>query len=143
MPVLAGSGAFALSDALSWQGGLERRLLQAKAFYATIAVSTMAGVGLNFTPLNPVKALYWSAVVNGVLAAPVMAAVMAVAGNGRIMGRLTVSKPLLAAGMDGDDDHAGRQHRLLRALTIGQGTGMAHESRRGGPPGRSRPRRPV
>ena len=98
VPVLAGSGAFALSEALSWQGGLERRLLQAKAFYATIAVSTIAGVGLNFTTLNPVKALYWSAVVNGVLAAPVMAAVMLVAGNGRIMGRLTLSKPLLVAG---------------------------------------------
>ena len=98
VPVLAGSGAFALSEALSWQGGLERRLLQAKAFYATIAVSTMAGVGLNFTSLNPVKALYWSAVVNGVLAAPVMAAVMLVAGNGRIMGRLTLPKPLIVAG---------------------------------------------
>ena len=98
VPVLAGSGAFALSEALSWQVGLERRLLQAKSFYATIAISTMAGVGLNFTSLNPVKALYWSAVVNGVLAAPVMAAVMLVAGNGRIMGRLTLSKPFLAAG---------------------------------------------
>ena len=69
VPVLAGSSAFALSEAFDWQEGLDRRLLQAKAFYATIAVSTMAGVGLNFAALDPVKALYWSAVVNGVLAA--------------------------------------------------------------------------
>jgi Mn2+/Fe2+ NRAMP family transporter len=89
VPVLAGSGAYALSEAFHWSEGLDRRLLQAKSFYAAIAVSTMAGVGLNFTQLDPVKALYWSAVVNGVLAAPVMA-VMLIAANGRIMGRLTL-----------------------------------------------------
>ena len=98
VPILAGSGAYALSEAFSWREGLDRRLLQAKSFYATIAVSTMAGIGLNFTSLDPVKALYWSAVVNGVLAAPVMAAIMLVAGNGRIMGRLALSAPMLAAG---------------------------------------------
>ncbi len=74
------------------------RLFQAKAFYATIAVATMAGVGLNFTPLDPVRALYWSAVVNGVLAAPVMAVLMLIAGNGRIMGRLTASRTMLISG---------------------------------------------
>ena len=58
----------------------------------------MAEVGLNFTALDPVKALYWSAVVNGLLAAPVMAAVMLVAYNGRIMGRRTLSAPLRIAG---------------------------------------------
>ena len=98
VPVLAGSGAYAVSEALRWQAGLDRRLLQAKSFYAVIAVSTLAGVGLNFTALDPVRALYWSAVVNGVLAAPVMAAVMLAASNGRIMGRLTPSRAMLAAG---------------------------------------------
>ena len=98
VPVLAGSGAYALSEAFRWREGLDRRLLQAKAFYATIAVSTVAGIGLNFTPLDPVKALYWSAVVNGVLAAPVMAVMMLVAANGRIMGRLTLSFPMQIAG---------------------------------------------
>jgi Mn2+/Fe2+ NRAMP family transporter len=58
----------------------------------------MAGAGLNFTGLDPVRALYWSAVVNGVIAAPVMAAVMLVAGNGRIMGRLAVSRPIAVGG---------------------------------------------
>ena len=98
VPVLAGSAAYALSETFSWREGLDRRLLQAKSFYATIAVATMAGVGLNFTPLDPVRALYWSAVVNGVLAAPVMAVLMVIAGNGRIMGRLTVSRTLLVVG---------------------------------------------
>jgi len=90
VPVLAGSGAYALSETFRWREGLDRRLMQAKSFYATIAVSTLVGAGLNFTALDPVKALYWSAVVNGVLAAPVMAVIMLVAGNRRIMGRLTL-----------------------------------------------------
>ena len=90
VPVLAGSAAYAVSEAFGWREGLDQRLLQARWFYAAIAVATAAGVGLNFTRLDPVKALYWSAVVNGVLAAPVMAAVMLVGSNGRIMGRLTL-----------------------------------------------------
>lgn len=98
VPVLAGSAAYALAEAFKWREGLDRRLLQAKSFYATIAVATMAGVGLNFTPLDPVRALYWSAVVNGVLAAPVMAVLMLIAGNGRIMGRLTASPTMLVGG---------------------------------------------
>ncbi len=98
VPVLAGSGAYALSEALRWREGLDRRLLQAKSFYAAIAASTLCGVMLNFTSLDPVKALYWSAVVNGVLAAPVMAAIMLVASNGRIMGRLTLSPAMRIAG---------------------------------------------
>ena len=98
VPVLAGAGAYALSEAMDWRGGLDDRPLKAKAFYATIAVSTMAGVGLNFTALDPVKALYWSAVVNGILAAPVMAVLMLVACDARIMGRLVLPAPLRLAG---------------------------------------------
>ena len=98
VPVLAGSAAYAVSEAFRWREGLDLRLMQAKWFYATIAIATMAGVGLNFTRLDPVKALYWSAVVNGVLAAPVMAAVMLVAANGRIMGRLALPRPMRIGG---------------------------------------------
>ena len=98
IPVLAGSGAYALSETFRWRRGLDRRLLQAKSFYATIAVSTIAGVGLNFTRLDPVKALYWSAVVNGLIAAPVMATVMLAASNGRIMGRLAIGPALRIGG---------------------------------------------
>lgn len=98
VPVLAGSGAYALAEAAKWREGLDQRPTQARAFYATIAVSTMVGAGLSFTPLDPVKALYWSAVVNGVLAVPVMAVIMLIAGNARIMGRLTVPRPMLVGG---------------------------------------------
>ncbi len=98
VPVLAGSGAYALSETFRWREGLDRRPSQARSFYATIAASTMAGAGLNFTRLDPIKALYWSAVVNGVLAGPVMAVMMLIASNGRIMGRLTLSRPMLAGG---------------------------------------------
>jgi Mn2+/Fe2+ NRAMP family transporter len=96
VPVLAGSAAYAVSEVFRWPEGLDRRPKEAKAFYATIAVATMGGVALNFTPLDPVKALYWSAVVNGVLAAPLMAVMMVIAMNRRIMGRLTLP-PLMAA----------------------------------------------
>ena len=78
--------------------GLDRRPKEAKAFYATIAVATLGGVALNFTSLDPVKALYWSAVVNGVLAAPLMAVMMVVSMNPRIMGRLTLPRPMLVVG---------------------------------------------
>jgi NRAMP (natural resistance-associated macrophage protein)-like metal ion transporter len=98
VPVLAGSAAYAVSEAFGWREGLDLRPLQATWFYAAIAVATMAGVGLNFTRLDPVRALYWSAVVNGVLAAPVMATVMLVAANGRIMGRLTLPAPMRIGG---------------------------------------------
>ena len=98
VPVLAGSAAYALAETFGWREGLDRRPLQAKAFYATIAAATMAGVALNLTPLDPVKALYWSAVVNGVLSAPVMAVIMLIASNGRIMGRLTLPRPMLVLG---------------------------------------------
>lgn len=98
VPVLAGSAAYAVSETFRWQTGLDPRLVQAKWFYATIAIATTAGVALNFTALDPVKALYWSAVFNGVLATPVMIAIMLIVGNGRIMGRLTLTRPLLVCG---------------------------------------------
>ena len=96
VPVLAGSAAYGVSELFGWTEGLDRRPKEAKAFYATIAVATLGGVALNFTSLDPVKALYWSAVVNGVLAAPLMAVMMVIAMNRRIMGRLTLP-PLMAA----------------------------------------------
>jgi Mn2+/Fe2+ NRAMP family transporter len=96
--VLAGSAAYAVSEVFGWTEGLDRRPREAKAFYTTIAVATLAGVALNFIGLDPFKALYWSAVVNGVLAAPVMAVMMVIAMNRRIMGRLTLPRPMLVGG---------------------------------------------
>jgi Mn2+/Fe2+ NRAMP family transporter len=98
VPVLAGSAAYAVSEVFDWTEGLDRRPREAKAFYATIAVATLCGVALNFTSLDPVKALYWSAVVNGVLATPLMAVMMVIAMNPRIMGELTLPRPMLVVG---------------------------------------------
>jgi NRAMP (natural resistance-associated macrophage protein)-like metal ion transporter len=98
VPVLAGSAAYAVSEVFGWTEGLDRHPREAKSFYATIAVATLGGVALNFTSLDPVKALYWSAVVNGLLAAPLMAVMMVIAMNPRIMGRLTLPRPMLVVG---------------------------------------------
>lgn len=98
VPVLAGSAAYGVSEVFGWTEGLDRRPREAKAFYATIAVATAVGVALNFTSLDPVRALYWSAVVNGVLAAPLMAVMMVIATNPRIMGRMTLPRSMLVLG---------------------------------------------
>jgi NRAMP (natural resistance-associated macrophage protein)-like metal ion transporter len=98
VPVLAGSAAYGVSELFHWTEGLDRRPREAKAFYVTIAVATLGGVALNFTPIDPIKALYWSAVVNGVLAVPLMAVMMVIAMNARIMGRLTLPRPMLVVG---------------------------------------------
>jgi NRAMP (natural resistance-associated macrophage protein)-like metal ion transporter len=98
LPVLAGSAAYALGEALSWPVGLARRPLRARAFYATIAVGMLLGVGLNFSPIDPIKALYWSAVLNGVVAVPVMAMMMLMTMRPAIMGRFTLPRSLQAVG---------------------------------------------
>jgi NRAMP (natural resistance-associated macrophage protein)-like metal ion transporter len=98
IPVLAGSAAYAVCEALGWREGLDRRPREGKAFYSTIALATAVGALLNFTPLDPIKALYWSAVVNGVLAAPLMAMMMVIVVNPRIMGRFTAPKPMIVGG---------------------------------------------
>uniref|UniRef100_UPI00047A3151 divalent metal cation transporter n=1 Tax=Rhizobium loti TaxID=381 RepID=UPI00047A3151 len=90
IPVLAGSAGYALGEARKWPVGLEREPLAAKAFYATIALATIVGVCLNFTPINPFKALYWSAVVNGIVAVPVMAVMMLMTARSDVMGKVTV-----------------------------------------------------
>ena len=98
LPVLAGSAAYALGEALRWPVGLARRASRAKAFYGTIAVATLAGAGLNFTPLDPIKALFWSAVINGVAAVPIMAMIMLLGIRQAVMGRFTLTRPLLILG---------------------------------------------
>jgi Mn2+/Fe2+ NRAMP family transporter len=101
VPVLAASGAYALGEALEWPVGLARKPLDAKAFYGTIAVSTLLGMGMLFTGLDPVKALFWSAVINGIVAAPLMAIIMLVASRRDIMGKFVLPWPLLALGWFG------------------------------------------
>ena len=98
VPVLAGSTAYAVCEVFQWTGGLDSRPREAKAFYGTIAAATLGGVALNFSSLDPIKALYWSAVLNGVLAAPLMAVIMLIAVNPRIMGRLTLPASMRVVG---------------------------------------------
>ena len=88
IPVLAGSSAYALAEALKWPIGLERKLQRAKGFYAILAVATLIGVALNFTAINPIKALFWSAVINGVAAVPIMIVMMLMTTNKKITGEV-------------------------------------------------------
>ncbi len=90
IPVLAGSGAYAVGEALRWPVGLERKPLQAKGFYGVMAVSIVLGLGLNLVHLDPIKALFWSAVVNGVAAGPIMVVMMLMSSNPRVMGEFTI-----------------------------------------------------
>jgi NRAMP (natural resistance-associated macrophage protein)-like metal ion transporter len=98
LPALAGSAAYALGETLSWHVGLARLPLRAKAFYATIAVGVALGVVLNFSPIDPIKALYWSAVLNGVVAVPVMVAMMLLTMRRSIMAEFTLPLPLHIMG---------------------------------------------
>jgi NRAMP (natural resistance-associated macrophage protein)-like metal ion transporter len=98
VPVLAGSAAYALGEALGWPTGLSRLPRDAKAFYGTIAIATLIGILINFVHLDPIKALFWSAVVNGVVAVPLMAVIMAMSRRPRVMGAFTIPRPLWAMG---------------------------------------------
>jgi Mn2+/Fe2+ NRAMP family transporter len=86
IPVLAGSTGYAVAEALDWKSGLDNMPWQARGFYSVIGAATLLGLGIDWSPIDPIKALYWSAVLNGVIAVPMMAALMAVACNRRKMG---------------------------------------------------------
>jgi Mn2+/Fe2+ NRAMP family transporter len=98
VPVLAGSAGYALGEALKWPVGLARKPGRAAAFYATIALATMVGAALNFMPISPIKALFWSAVINGVVAVPVMVIMMLMVRNAKIMGKFPVKGALGSVG---------------------------------------------
>jgi NRAMP (natural resistance-associated macrophage protein)-like metal ion transporter len=98
IPVLAGSAAYAVGEALGWPTGLGRRPREAKAFYGVVAAATLVGIGINFTSIDPIRALFWSAVVNGVVAVPVMILMMTMAMRSKVMGAFTLPRPLQAMG---------------------------------------------
>ncbi|HET6182791.1 MAG TPA: Nramp family divalent metal transporter [Acetobacteraceae bacterium] len=98
VPVLAGSAAYAIGEALRWPVGLARKPKEARAFYATLVIATVLGTILNFLPVDPIKALFWSAVINGVMAAPIILVMMLLASNRRVMGRFTLSPGLRIIG---------------------------------------------
>jgi NRAMP (natural resistance-associated macrophage protein)-like metal ion transporter len=98
LPVLAGSAAYAFGEAQGWKCGLENKPWEAVGFYSVIAAATLLGICIDFSPLDPIKALFWSAVINGFVAVPVMAAMMWVGSRRDQMGRFTVRPLTLALG---------------------------------------------
>jgi len=98
VPVLGGSAAYALGEVMKWPVGLARPPKEAKAFYATLSIATLAGVALDFTPIDPIKALFWSAVVNGVVAVPVMAIMMIIAVRDDVMGKGSIPTWMTVVG---------------------------------------------
>ncbi|HEY0061408.1 MAG TPA: divalent metal cation transporter, partial [Telluria sp.] len=98
VPVLAGSAAYAMAGAFQWQKGLEKTAAQAREFYGIIAFSTIVGILLGFTPVDPIKALYWSAVINGVISVPIMVVMMLMAGRAAIMGPFVIGRRLRVLG---------------------------------------------
>jgi len=98
VPVLAGSAAYALSDLLGWQSSLEHTVMQDKKFYFVIAVSVMGALIIQFSPINPMKALFWSAVINGVVAVPLMVAILILARRHSVMGPYKANRLNLGLG---------------------------------------------
>lgn len=92
VPVLAGSAGYAVGEALRWPVGLERDPRKAKGFYSIIAAATLIGLGLNLVHIDPIKALFWSAVINGVAAGPIMILMMRMASNPEVMGQFTLGR---------------------------------------------------
>jgi NRAMP (natural resistance-associated macrophage protein)-like metal ion transporter len=97
IPVLAGSAAYAIAEARGWRTGLDNMPWQARGFYAVIGAAVLLGLGIDYSPIDPIKALYWSAVLNGVIAVPIMAAMMFVANHKR-MGEFRAGTLLGALG---------------------------------------------
>ena len=90
IPVLAGSAAYAMGEGAKWPSSLEKKPLQAPGFYITIVVATLAGIALNFLHIDPIRALFCAAVLNGVLAAPLMAVIMHMASSKKVMDKFTI-----------------------------------------------------
>lgn len=87
VPILTGASAYAVAEGLGWPFGLDKKPNRAKQFYIIIAGSTLAGMLINFTGINPIMALFWTAVINGFLAPPVMVVIMLIANNKAVMGK--------------------------------------------------------
>jgi Mn2+/Fe2+ NRAMP family transporter len=99
LPVLAGSAAYALGEAMQWPVGLAKKAGRARGFYGTIAIATILGAALNFSPIDPIKALFWSAVINGIVAVPVMVIMMMLTRRADIMGKFVLPPVLLIVGL--------------------------------------------
>jgi Mn2+/Fe2+ NRAMP family transporter len=98
IPVLAGSAAYAVAEAMKWPIGLGLEPLEAKGFYGIITIATLLGAGIDFTSIDPIRALIWSAVLNGVIAVPIMAVMMRMAVRPDIMGPFVIKRRLQRLG---------------------------------------------
>lgn len=98
VPVLAGSGAYALAEAMGWREGLELKVTDARGFYSVIAISVLLGLIIQYSPINPMKALFWSAVINGIVAVPLMAVVIVLASSRSVMGEFTAPRSIVLLG---------------------------------------------
>ena len=98
VPVLAGSAAYAVAETLGWEGSLEQPARSAPGFYLVVAATTIAGLIAALTPLDPIWMLFWSAVVNGIVAVPLMVAMMIVVTSRKIMGKFAASRALAIFG---------------------------------------------
>ena len=98
VPVLAGSGGYALAEAIGWKEGLERKATDARGFYGIIAISVLAGLVIQYSPISPMKALFWSAVINGVVAVPLLVVIILLASKKSVMGAYTAPRSLIILG---------------------------------------------
>lgn len=98
VPVLAASACYAIGEACRWKTSLERKPAEAVRFYSAIAVATLIGLSLNFLHIDPVRALFWAAVLNGIVAAPLMGVIMVMASSPKVMGKLVIPGYLKAMG---------------------------------------------
>nr|WP_245936871.1 Nramp family divalent metal transporter [Undibacterium pigrum] len=98
IPVLAGSSAYAIAGSFKWKNSLEHKPADARGFYAVIAISTVIGVILSLSNVDPIKALFWSAVINGIISVPVMVIMMLMAAKPEVMGQFVISRRLKALG---------------------------------------------
>jgi Mn2+/Fe2+ NRAMP family transporter len=99
VPVLAGSAAYAVAESFDRPTGLSLQPMEARTFYSVIAVATLVGAALDFTPIDPIKALYWSAIVNGIVAVPLLFLILWIAGLPRVLGEFVVKGRLLFLGV--------------------------------------------
>src|ERR1700737_1450220 len=98
IPVLAGSAAYGVAETFRWRASLERKPRQAKKFYAVLGIATTIGLLIPFAGVDPIRALFWSAVINGVVAVPLMVVTMLMSSNSKVMGQFTIPAPLKIAG---------------------------------------------
>ncbi len=118
VPVLAGSAAFAVAETFGWKEGLQYQPQQAAGFYSIIVVATFVGVMIDWSPIDPMRALFWSAVLNGIAAVPLMVAMMIVVSRHKVMGRFTAARPLLLLGWAATAVMAAASAALLLSFII-------------------------